>query len=76
MVSRLAFLDYRRHIASKVLPNAYDGVRYLSSKGKYAYLSSIAQDLWLYPVGGHWCSGESALGAASLTYLAFLKPDR
>jgi hypothetical protein len=42
MVSRLAFLDDRTYIASKVLPNAYDGVRCLSSKGKYDDSSSIA----------------------------------
>jgi hypothetical protein len=34
MVSRLAFLDDRSDIANNVLPNGYDKVRYLSSKGK------------------------------------------
>ncbi len=75
MVSRLAFLDDSSYIASKGLPNAYDRVKSLSSKGKYASSSLIAPEFWLHPVGSDQLSGKSALGAASLTWLTFFKPE-
>lgn len=58
---KLAFLDGRSYSASRVLQNAYDRVRYLSSKGKNASQSSIAR-LWLSFVGYSECSGKSVLG--------------
>lgn len=71
MVSELAFLGNSSYNASKVLPSGYDGVKCLSSKGKYAYSSWIARWLWLYAVGCDLSSDKPALGSTELIKLAF-----
>jgi hypothetical protein len=42
-MAKLAFLGDSGYNASKVLPSGYDGVKYMSNKGKYGYLLEIAR---------------------------------